>query len=358
MKKEVHGFFYKAGCPMLLRALLRRKLTILTYHGFRKDDDANEFTPFIGNHLSVRRLEQQLIYIRRHYVPLSLGEAFDRMRAGTLPANALVLTIDDGYASICRLAYPLFCQYGVPATVFLSTAFLDRRAPFWFDRLTYAIARTQCRSIVLSLGGEKRVFVLDGVVSRQECRQFISAYAKSCSQDKRDDLIAHIESQLGVALLFGPQMPAVFQPLSWDEVREMRASRMVSFGPHGDGHYILSRCSESMQREDIVRSFGRLSDELKSRPRFFAYPNGEAGDFGPALYPLLGSLGIEGACSTIHGFNGRGGDVYALRRISILDWMELPDFALQIVLFVKVLARIKQFPAGVMERIAHACRPS
>ena len=358
MKKQMDGFFNAIGSPVVLRWLFSRRLTILTYHGFRNENERNEFVPFIGNHLSAQRLEEQLAYIKKFYSPLSLNEAFDRMMLGSLPANALVMTIDDGYASIFRIAYPLFCAYGVPVTVFLSTGFLDRRSPLWFDRLMYAVVRSQRRALVLSLGGEMRTFSLDGMPARIQCQRFINAYAKSCPQEKRDDLIRNVEAQLGETLEFGEGMPQLFQPLTWDEVREMRESKLVSFGSHGEGHYILSRCPAGMQREDIIHSFGRLSDELKISPRFFAYPNGEAGDFPSSLHSLFRSLGIDAACSTIHGFNIPKGDPYALRRISILDWMDLPDFALQLVLFVKVLARIKQFPVKLMERIFNARRPA
>jgi len=357
MKKQMDEFFDAIGCPFFLRWCFRRRLTILTYHGFRNEGEGGEFAFFIGNHLSVRRLEEQLVYINKYYSPLSLGEAFDRMTAGTLPDNALVITIDDGYSSIYRLAYPLFCKYEVPATVFLSTAFLDRKGPLWFDRLMYAVVRSQQRALVLSLGGEMRTFVLEGMPARLQCQRFINAYAKTCSQEKRDDLIRHVETQLGIALGLSEGMPQLFQPLSWDEVRLMRESKLVTFGSHGDGHYILSKCPPGMQREDIIHSFGRLSDELKTSPRFFAYPNGEAGDFSSSMYSLLGSLGMAAACSTIHGFNTRKNDQYALRRISILDWMDIPDFALQLVLFVKVLARIRQFPVKLGERIFNARRP-
>lgn len=355
-KKKINTMADMLGAPAILRWFFRRELTILTYHGFRQDQEGVEFAPFIGNHLSVSHLQQQLRYITKHYHPLSLPEAFDRMRSGKLPNNALVFAIDDGYESIYKLAYPLLQKYNVPATVFLSTAFLDRKTPLWFDRLLFAVVRTKNPSLLLSLGGKAKVFELDCLLSRKHCQQFVNSYAKNCSQDKRDEMIAYAEDQLGVKLDFSSDMPAIFRPLSWDQVRQMHASRLITFGPHGDGHYILSKCPPAMQREDIIHSYGRVADELKTRPRFFAYPNGESADFTSALYTIFSSLGVDAACTTMHGFNTSATDQYALKRISILDWMDRPDFALQLVLFVKVMAKLSQLPRSAGDKVKRVLR--
>lgn len=51
-----------------------------------------------------------------------LGEFLEGKRA--LPRRAVVITFDDGYASVYRQAYPLLKKYGFPATVFVYTDFV------------------------------------------------------------------------------------------------------------------------------------------------------------------------------------------------------------------------------------------
>jgi peptidoglycan/xylan/chitin deacetylase (PgdA/CDA1 family) len=41
-----------------------------------------------------------------------------------LPLRSVVITVDDGYASFYRLAYPLLKQHGLPATLFVYTDFI------------------------------------------------------------------------------------------------------------------------------------------------------------------------------------------------------------------------------------------
>lgn len=50
-----------------------------------------------------------------------------------LPPKVFVVTFDDGHESVYTNGWPVLRELGVPATVFLSTAFLDSQKPFPFD---------------------------------------------------------------------------------------------------------------------------------------------------------------------------------------------------------------------------------
>lgn len=56
-------------------------------------------------------------------VPLAAVEAFLAGRAG-LPERSVVITIDDGYESVYRHAFPLLKRFGFPATLFVYTDFV------------------------------------------------------------------------------------------------------------------------------------------------------------------------------------------------------------------------------------------
>jgi peptidoglycan/xylan/chitin deacetylase (PgdA/CDA1 family) len=76
--------------------------------------------------ISPERLERQLrLLLRRGYRPMTLASAIERRSAG----KTLVVTFDDAYRSVLREGYPVLARLGVPATVFVPTAFATERRP-------------------------------------------------------------------------------------------------------------------------------------------------------------------------------------------------------------------------------------
>ena len=72
--------------------------------------------------------------LRGGYRPCTLQKVLEAGRAGRpLPLRTFVVTFDDGYESVHRFAWPVLRRLGVPATVFLATAYLDSGARFPFD---------------------------------------------------------------------------------------------------------------------------------------------------------------------------------------------------------------------------------
>lgn len=69
----------------------------------------------------------QLRYLRRRgFTGLTFGELCERGRAGQpLPPRPIVLTFDDGYADFIEEALPVMIEQGFPATLFVTTGWLD-----------------------------------------------------------------------------------------------------------------------------------------------------------------------------------------------------------------------------------------
>lgn len=107
-------------------------LAMLTYH---------RVTPCVGRgpaptwNVTPERLRRQLAgLLARGYRPWTLREALDAHRAGRpVPPRTFVVTFDDGHENVYHHARPVLHDLGVPATVFLATAYLDSSAPFPFD---------------------------------------------------------------------------------------------------------------------------------------------------------------------------------------------------------------------------------
>ncbi|HWQ60888.1 MAG TPA: polysaccharide deacetylase family protein [Negativicutes bacterium] len=102
---------------------------ILAYH---KVSDAKE-----AYSVSPPDFERQMRYLAESgYTAVSLCELVSHMTAGKpLPDKSIVITFDDGYANNYYYALPIMAQYGMKATVFVISDFIDERPYMKWDEV-------------------------------------------------------------------------------------------------------------------------------------------------------------------------------------------------------------------------------
>lgn len=102
---------------------------ILMYHRVA-DHHPGIAAPTIN--VTPRRLQEQLAgLLARGFEAWPLERLLAAHAAGeSVPRNAFAVTFDDGYENNLTEALPILESLGVPATVFLATAFLDSDQPF------------------------------------------------------------------------------------------------------------------------------------------------------------------------------------------------------------------------------------
>lgn len=92
------------------------RLPILVYHRFSEVGD-DRFTVSRG------KFERQLKYLQdKGYRSMRLSELMQPERLDAQPR--VVITFDDGYASVARIAVPLLARYGFSATCFLPVSLI------------------------------------------------------------------------------------------------------------------------------------------------------------------------------------------------------------------------------------------
>ena len=84
-------------------------VTCVSYHHFERTPSL--FTRSLGISTSPEAFDAHLTYFKRNYQPISL----DQLLSGDLPANPLLLTIDDCYRSVLEIGAPLLADHKIPA---------------------------------------------------------------------------------------------------------------------------------------------------------------------------------------------------------------------------------------------------
>jgi len=94
-------------------------IPILTYHRFSDTCTSPLCVP-------ARVFDQQMRYLKENGYHVVTPEdllAFLEYRRG-LPKKSVLITMDDGYRSVYKIAYPILKKYGFTATVFIYTSFV------------------------------------------------------------------------------------------------------------------------------------------------------------------------------------------------------------------------------------------
>ena len=121
------------GVNRLLGSRAGGALGIITYHRITPEIRG---VPKPQHNVPPHRFRQQLDgLLRRGFAIWPLSRVLEYRASGaTVPPRTVVVTFDDGFESVYTDAWPILRELQVPATLFLTTAYLDSSDPFWFDR--------------------------------------------------------------------------------------------------------------------------------------------------------------------------------------------------------------------------------
>ena len=230
--------------------------------------------------------------LARDYYVASLDEALDAVvRKQPLPERAVLLTFDDAYRDFETNAWPTLKRYGLPATLFVPTAYAgEELQEFWWDRLYRALRSAPVDRLDDTPVGPVLFDTPDRL--RRVARR-LQGYIKS---------IPHVDA-MGVVdelceMLQCPGSP-VRSTLNWAELRAL-AQDGVTLAPHTRTHPLLTRVTSTQVREEIAASRDELARETGQCVPAFAYPSGA---YDATVQKILREEGFQLAFTTVAGHN-------------------------------------------------------
>lgn len=304
-KKELLAqALYRAGVLSLLSrmpAMGSSELRILAYHRVFDVADESAF-PYDLELISasIANFRKQMEYVAKFFVPVTCHDVLTALDGGRpLPRRAVVITFDDGHSDNYTNAFPVLQSLGVPATVFLSTAYIGSAGTFWFDQITYVLFRASAG--LLTIPGIKTSLNLSDASSRRQAADIVREHLKSLPDEKRRTLIDHIIGMLG-----GVNVNSIDVGLSgamtWDQVREMSRAG-IEFGSHAVSHPILAQLDDAALERELVES--RLAiEKIVGRPvNIIAYPDGGTSAFDERVIAAVKRAGYQLGLAYIPGSN-------------------------------------------------------
>jgi peptidoglycan/xylan/chitin deacetylase (PgdA/CDA1 family) len=230
---------------------------------------------------------------------------------------SMVLTFDDGYRNNVTHALPVLQKHNAPATFFLSTGQVDRREPFWYDRLDYAIQH---------LRKEQHVFFAGQDFSfRPKQTETSRAIFTTLRNTIKANKLPYHETMEIVNLMTnrleenaGSRLADIFEKdhftaiMSWEDVKKV-SDQGIIIGSHTVDHVILDQVDRVAVREQLISSKKAIEEQTGKTCLYFCYPNG---NWNKEIVSLVKETGFVAAVTTDRGSNKMKTNLLTLLRVS------------------------------------------
>jgi peptidoglycan/xylan/chitin deacetylase (PgdA/CDA1 family) len=282
----------------------RGALLVLIYHRVNAQHD-----PLNNDEPDAATFAAQMDLLKSLFNVLSLGEAVERLRTSSLPARPICITFDDGYANNCDVALPILAARGLPATVFVSSGYLDG-GRMWNDTVTEAVRLAPAELDLTALGLSS--YTMPDIDARRAAVDDMLGRMKYLVPAERQRKAEQIAERVGQPL------PADLM-LTEARVRRLAAGG-IEIGGHSVTHPILSQVEPDAARREIGECKAQLEAIVRAPVRCFAYPNGKPQqDYQRIHVEMVREAGFGVAMSTAWGSARSGSDVLQLPRVAPWD---------------------------------------
>lgn len=283
----------------------RGRLTILMYHRVVEQlDPLSPYTP------TAEVFDRHMETLANGFKVLPLSEAIERLRNSSLPRRAACVTFDDGYRDNYTVAAPVLKRYGLPATIFVSTGFLDG-GRMWNDSVIEAV-----RGASGSLINARDIGLGVHAIGDDSARS--ATIAKLLDQLKYLPIAERSEKVTDLCAIIGAVLPTDLM-LSTEEVRAARHAN-IEIGGHTVNHPILTQIDDRQARSEIADSKAHLEQILREKITLFAYPNGRPNqDYLVRHAAMVKEAGFVAAVSTASGAAKHDSDLFQLPRYAPWD---------------------------------------
>lgn len=303
--------------------IIGRPVTILIHHHIA--DAASPATQFLGSTTPVDVFARQIEHVRARYRVIGL----DQLLAGDIPDRAAILTFDDAYASIARVAAPLLQSHRLPSVFFANVGPITS-ALVPFDALASVVCSREGPSALARIAS-------GGTFAADRFCAFMDGYVARLDRSGRDAAKQRLFDHLGMTeralhadldLFMTPRELAALPAMGMEVANHTRSH--VHCGP--------------LSRADLAVEIGAARDELAAltrRPvRAFAFPWGRDRDATP---DALAAARDSGHLATflVHGRTNRrrpAADIWY--RVSLTD-----STGYRLGTELKVLPRLRELAA-------------
>jgi len=241
--------------------------------------------PFIYG-LSPTQFEKQIAYIAKRFRVVSMNTLIDEIRNDSVQPYTIALTFDDGHYDFYESAWPILQKYQIPASLYVTTDFINGNLWLWPDLLKYALLNNTRASVDLPPLGK----ILLTADKLQNSWHILGDYCLTLNSNERLQFIEHFAQVANVILPAVPITP--FTAVTWAQLAEMQ-QQGLDVGSHTVSHPILSALTDKDIEQELSASADNIRTRLGLVPKGICYPNGRMSDINDDVLTQAKKIGYE-----------------------------------------------------------------
>ena len=328
----VSTLIYYSGFNWLYTKIMTngRNIPITFYHEIGN----KEMEGLVEYSVRIDHFDRQIQWLSRRFNVVPIDELIKHIKGEIkLAGKFTAITFDGGYVGNYKYAFPILKKYNVPASVYVVTDSVDGNIP-WERKLLYLISLTGKKRFKLDCN-QQQSFEIGTREQKRAAKLKIQTYMAELDNEGKEKLLAQLSEKLDVELSGLAQK--LF--LSWDQIREMNKSRLITIESHSLTHPRLTDISLDDVTREIIGSKKRIESELGEKITSFCYPDGRVSEEIKASVKNSGySSGLAVKTPAIlSDLNKIGDDVFELRRIYFPDRFYTPLIATEISGIMRIL---------------------
>tara|TARA_B110000438_G_scaffold54268_1_gene54382 strand:- start:122 stop:1126 length:1005 start_codon:yes stop_codon:yes gene_type:complete len=260
------------------------KGAILVYHRVVKDEDIEENLE-LGLTVSCSNFEKHIKEIKSKYKICSMDE-FVRNLKKKNNEFMVAITFDDGYKDNLYQALPILTKHEVPASIYVTTRFLNQEVDIWWYELGEVI---QNRAEINFQYQEKKFnFLLDNKKRKFLAYQNLMKLFKSLKIDAQNELMEKITNTK-------KRKNYSHICLNSEEILMLEKNPLITISSHGHNHQNLKILSDDELKYEITKSLEVLENLINRKVKHFAYPFGGKDQVSTREYNLIEGMNFDSA---------------------------------------------------------------
>ncbi|MBN2829897.1 MAG: polysaccharide deacetylase family protein [Candidatus Cloacimonetes bacterium] len=261
MLSTIKDMLDKTGKPLLQEYGFQTPL-ILYYHAV-----SDSKLPHISHLYKYKDSEffiKDLNYLQRHYTLISPA---DLLQGKELPADACLLTFDDGFRECSEVIAPILLERGIEAAFFLNPAFLDNQDMYFRNKLSILINLMEENEYTQTQLECCNAIFPDKIVTGKSLKEAILTINHK-EKEKADRALEILGFDLKEYL--EKEKPY----MTTEQVNEL-ISQGFYIGSHSIDHAPLAKLEFTEQYDEMIGGMDMIQDKFKLPYRIASLPHND-----------------------------------------------------------------------------------